>query len=290
MTNIKFGFSKKDSHDFKIITKRVTICNEYTGKKITEKYKIARFRNEEIDFSEPIRRYTKDVPNCLKNVEYFMAPNPFGKYYNHEVFSPYGWTFSTAILAFKHGYIDGFFMQQNTKLLLDAQMANEINAIIIIDPIQRIKVRKWIENEYKDFLENCNEEDFEYSICDDCGIRIGINKKYDSVDDIKRRFIEYEIRTDKDSFFLKQFEINAVKKYGFDKVFDALCNILFYTSDILDYSGRRLADPLTFKTIKDAKDFESRFNEWRETYRGNREIAYIVPVNEKFDSYLKTLI
>ena len=288
MTNIEFGFSKKDSHDFKIVNMRNTICNEYThGKKITKKFKIAQFRNEEIDCWDPVERMVvENAPDCIKNVEYFEAPNPFGKYGIGEKFEPYGWTLPTAILAFKCGYIDGFFSRRRSIFFGGS---TETNGIIIVDPIQRIKVREWTENEYKDFLENCNEEDFEYSVYNNRNIRIGIDKQYASVDDVKHSIIEDSKHFDKDNFFKAEHEIDAVKKYGFDKVFDALAHILFYTSDVRNYNGTRSAKPLTFKTMKDAKDFESKFAEWNEIYHFNNINTYIFPVNEKFDSYLEKL-
>ena len=277
MTNIKFGFSKKDSHNFKIVTMRKTICNEYTrDKKIIKKYKLAQFRNEEIDCWCPVdRMVAENAPDCLKNVEYFTAPNPFGKYGLGEKFEPYGWTLSTAILAFKCGYIDGFFTRQSS---IYFGRSNITDGIIIVDPIQRIKVREWIENEYKDFLENCNEEDFEYSVYDGCENRIGTDKRYTSVDDVKRRLIENEKHFDKDTFFQTKHEIDAVS------------HILFYNFDIRGFDGTRSAKPLTFKTVKDAKDFESKFIEWEEIYHSVHKNLYIIPVNEKFDSYLETFV
>lgn len=291
MTNIEFGFSKKDSHDFKIVTKRKTICNEYThDNKIIKKYKIAQFRNEEIECWFPVDRMVgkNNVPDCLKNVEYFVAPNPFGKYGLGENFEPYGWTLSTALLAFKCGYIDGFFTQQSS--IYFGRLNDKTDGIIIVDPIRRIEVRKWFENEYKEFLENCNEEDFEYSVYDGCENRIGTDKRYTSVDDVKRRLIENEKHFNKDTFFQTKHEIDAVEKYGFDKVFDAVSHILFYNFDIRDFNGTRSAKPLTFKTVKDAKDFESKFIEWEEIYHSVHKNLYIIPVNEKFDSYLETFI
>lgn len=291
MTNIEFGFSKKDSHDFKIVPKHETICNEYThDKKIIKKYKIAQFRNEEIDcWCHIDRMVAKNAPDCLNNVEYFVAPNPFGKYGYGEKFEPYGWTFSTAILAFKCGYIDGFFTRESS--IYFGRSSHKTDGIIIVDPIQRIKVREWTENEYKEFLENCNEEDFEYSVYNDRETRIGFDKRYNSVDDVKHSLIEHEKHFDKDKFFQTEHEIGAVKKYGFDKVFDAISHILLYTPDIKCFDGTRSANPLTFKTVKDAKDFVSKFAEWQEIYYcGNRKGMHIIPVNEKFDSYLEAFI
>lgn len=286
MTKIEFGFSQSDAYDFTVVTRRRVTCNEYTNnKKIVEKYKIPLYKNKEIDCWSHVERMTADnAPKCLKNVEYFEAVNPFGKFGNGISFEPFGWNMSLVLLAFKRGYIDGFFSSSGS--FFDPFSVNT-EGIIIVDPIQRIEVRKYFENEYKEFLSNCNEDDFEYSV-GDYRSRIGTDNKR-SMETIRKELIE-ESR-DKEHFFLAKHEKQAVAKYGFDKVFDALVNLVYYTTDLINIWGQRTANPLLFSSLKEANEFIKQYNEWENIYAGeNKKGLVAIPVNEKFDNWLRNKI
>lgn len=104
---IEFGFPQSDAYDFVIKNeRRETIKND---KKVVEKHKAVKYKNPEIDCWGYVNRLTaKNAPAVLKNVEYFRAVNPFGKFGAGKNYEPYGWTLPMALLAFKKGYIDGW--------------------------------------------------------------------------------------------------------------------------------------------------------------------------------------
>lgn len=99
-----------------------------------------------------------------------------------------------ALLAFKKGYIDSFIP---SKSFFNIGLSTEG---IIVDPIQRIKVREWTQTEYKDFLDNCKEEDFEYSVTKSSSARLGKSLKHETVENLKQYLIEEHEKEGKDFF------------------------------------------------------------------------------------------
>jgi len=285
MVEIKFGFSERDSHEFVVKTERREIIRD--NKKIVTKYKVAKFKNPSIDCWSHINRMTSEnAPKVLKNVEYFGAPNPFGMFGLGEAFEPYGWTMPMCLLAFKKGYIDGFF--SHTGGMFSAFGSVFTDGIIVVDPLKRIEIRKYFEEEYKEFLEHCKEEDFEYSLTKDSSARLGISAKYESVEAVKNHLFEHKPK--KEDFFQTERERKAVETYGFDKVFDALANILYYDTDLVSIWGVRTAKPLLFKSIQEAASFKLKYREWQRIYFDDEKLNLdIIPVNEKFDEWILNL-
>ena len=289
MAKIEFGFSQKDAYDFVIKTETRKTTKE-NGMTVTEKLHKPIYKNPEIDMWGYTDRITaENAPSVLKNVEFFTAPNPFGKYGLGHKYEPYGWTLPMAMLAFKKGYIDGFLSHKGGLFGPLGQLSTE--GIIIVDPIQRIKVREWVEEEYKGFFENCKEEDFAYSLTKfpGAGSRIGMSLKENSVDELKENLMK-----DKDysseNFFQTDREKEAVETYGFYKVFDALANLLYYDTDLVSIWGVRTARPLLFNSLKEAEDFKVQYKEWETIYRDESKAeCNIILVNEKFDEYLEEL-
>lgn len=282
MAKIEFGYSQKDAYDFVIKNGR----NErhVDGKTYIEKFKVIKYKNPEIECWGHVERMTADnAPTALKNVEYFTAPVPFGKFGLGEHYEPYGWTMSMALLAFSKGYIDGFVSSKGG--FFQPAFTLNTEGIIIVDPIQRIEVRKYFENEYKEFLENCKEEDFEYSLMKDFAYqaRVGTDKK-DTVQSIKD-WIENDLDKRGDPSSPKEQE--AIKIHGREKFVEACSNLCYYTTDMYNIWGERLANPLTFKSKKDAEAFESKYNEWQDICREEKKSIYITPVNESFDEWLR---
>lgn len=281
MAKIEFGFSQKDAYDFVIKTERREITCD--NKKVVEKRKIVKYKNPKIDCWGYVNRMTaENTPEAFKNVEYFTAVNPFGQYGIKGKYEPYGWTFPMALLAFKKGYIDGLL---SSKSFFELGFSTE--GIIIIDPIQRIKVREWTQTEYKDFLDNCKEEDFEYSVTKFLSARLGKSLKYETVENLKQHLIEEYEKEGKD-FFGTELEQKMVEKHGFDKVLDALANLLYYDTDLISIWGDRTAKPLTFDSYEVAEAFRTQYEIWENIYRDEEQANYyIIPVNEKFDEYIR---
>lgn len=283
MAKIEFGFSQKDAYDFVIKNeRRETIKND---KKVVEKLKAVKYKNPEIDCWCYVHRMTaENAPAVLKNVEYFRAVNPFGKFGIGEKYEPYGWTLPMAILAFKKGYIDGFLSSKSF-----FSLGLETEGIIIVDPIQRIKVREWTQAEYKDFFDNCKEEDFEYSVTKYSSVRLGKSLKYETAESLKQELVEEHEKEGKD-FFRTEREQRMVEEHGFDKALDALANLLYYDTDLISIWGCRTAKPLTFDSYEAAEAFKTQYKVWENIYRDDEKATCdIIPVNEKFETYLKNL-
>ena len=281
MAKIKFGFSQKDAYDFVIKNERKETIRD--DKKIIEKHKIVKYKNPEIDCWGYVNRITTDnAPEVLKNVEYFRAANPFGQYGAKGKYEPFGWTLPMALLAFKKGYIDGFL---SSKSFFSFGLSTE--GIIIVDPIQRIKVREWTQTEYKSFLDNCKEEDFEYSVTKSSDARLGKSLEHETVENFKQYLIEKYEKEGKD-FFGTKLEQKSVEQHGFDKVFDALANLLYYDTDLVNIWGEHTAKPLTFDSYESAEAFRTQYNVWENIYWGDiKATGDIIPVNEKFNAYLE---
>ena len=81
-----------------------------------------------------------------------------------------------------------------------------------------------------------------------------------------------------------------VEEHGFDKVLDALANLLYYDTDLVNIWGNRTAEPLTFDSYEAAEAFKTQYKVWENIYRDDEKAACdIIPVNEKFDAYLESL-
>lgn len=284
MAKIKFGFSQKDAYDFVIKNERREIIRD--DKKIIEKHKIVKYKNQEIDCWGYVNRITADsAPEVLKNVEYFNAVNPFGQYGAKGKYEPFGWTLPMALLAFKKGYIDSFL---SSKSFFSFGLSTE--GIIIVDPIQRIKVREWTQTEYKDFLDNCKEEDFEYSVTKSSSARLGKSLEYETVENLKQHLVEECKKGRKISLSNRTGTKKMVDEYGFDKVLDALANLLYYDTDLVNIWGNRTAEPLTFDSYESAEAFRTQYKVWENIYWDDEKAACdIIPVNEKLDAYLENL-
>lgn len=273
MAKIEFGYSQKDAYNFVIET--VKKGNSELHKPV--------YKNPEIDMWGYTSRVTADnAPDALKNVEYFIAPVPFGKFGLGDHYEPYGWTISTALLAFAKGYIDGFVSSKGGFF----QSAFNLNTegIVVVDPIQQIEVRKYFENEYKEFLEHCKEEDFEYSLIKDFThqARIGVSNK-DTIQSIKD-WIEADLDKKGGSSNLREQE--TINLHGREKFVEACSNLCYYTTDMYNIWGNRLANPLTFKSKEDAEAFKFKYNEWQDICREEKKSIYVAPVNESFDKWL----
>ena len=280
---IEFGFSQKDAYDFVIKNeRRETIKND---KKVVEKLRAVKYRNPEIDCWGYVNRMTaENAPEVLKNVEYFRAANPFGKFGTGEKYEPYGWTLPMALLAFKKGYIDGWLSSSGGLFQPIGTLNTE--GIIIVDPIRRIEVRKYFEKEFKTFFENCKEEDFDYALFTNWGYgaRIGKSLHYESFEDVKKKFAEDE------DLFKTDAEKESVAKYGFDKVCDALAKLIFYTdTDMYNIWGQRTGKPMTFESIEKAKEFKNEYNKWQEIYHEEDSVKSIdiAPVNDTFETWIR---
>lgn len=283
---IEFGFSQKDAYDFVIKNeRRETIKND---KKVVEKLKAIKYKNPEIDCWGYVHRMTaENAPAVLKNVEYFRAVNPFGKFGAGKNYEPYGWTLPMAILAFKHEYIDGWLSSSGG--LFQPMGTLNTEGVIIVDPIQRIEVRKYFEEEFKNFFENCKEDDFEYALISNWGYdaRIGKSRHYNSLEDVAKELLE---RKKKKEFFQTDAEKESVEKYGFDKVFDALVKLIFYTdTDMYNIWGQRTGKPMTFESIEKAEEFKNEYNKWQEIYRDGDAVKSIdiAPVNDIFETWIR---
>lgn len=158
--------------------------------------------------------------------------------------------------------------------------------IIIVDPIRRVEVRKYFEEEFKTFFENCKEEDFDYALFTNWGYgaRIGKSLHYESLEDVNKEFAE-----DK-GLFKTDAEKSAVMKYGFDKVLDALTKLIFYTdTDMYNIWGQRTGKPMTFESIEKAEEFKKEYNKWQEIYQDEDSVKSIdiAPVNDAFETWIR---
>lgn len=280
MAKIEFGFSQKNAYDFIIKTETRKTTKE-NGMIVTEKLHKPIYKNHEIDmWGYTDRITTENAPAILKNVEFFIAPNPFGKFGLGEHYEPYGWTMPMTLLAFKKGYIDGFLTHRGD--FFQPTFVSKTESIIVVDPIRRIEVRKYFENEFKEFLEHCKEEDFEYSLMNDFSYktRIGISKS-DTLQDIYNWLGKQSFTNPK--------EKEAINKFGKEKVIEACANLSYYTTDMYNLWGDRLANPLVFTSKKEAEIFKDKYNKWQDIYRevDTKRNIEIVLVNDTFECWIR---
>ena len=291
---INVELSQHDMYDFSI--KHAKIIKEVVNDKtVVSKYKEAVFKRDDIMKCHVKRFDEPNTPEILKNVEFINAPFPFYKYRTfgnkYEIFE---WSIATAVYAFKHGLIDGFCFYHGG--LFSPFWEMHVEAFIIIDPIKRIEVRKYIETEFKEFIERANDEDFEYGIQISTSMsnrRIGKNKTSsfeEILADIKKK--HQEAKEKGEEYYVAPNEKLGLEKYGEEKLDHALATMLSYGYDFGERSfSERNVIPLSFKTLKEAEDFCIEYNKQSEIYGGyyvndvevyKRKAAPMI-VNDKFD-------
>ena len=287
MAKIEFGFSKKDAYDFTL--KGVRREREQNGKRIVEKFKEPVYKNPEIDAWGYVNRLTvENAPEVLENIEYFYAPNPFGKFGLGKKYEPYGWTLPMVLLAFKYRYIDGWLSSSGG--LFQPMGTLNTEGIIVVDPFRRIEVRGYFEEEFKTFFENCKEEDFEYALISNWGYgaRIGKSRHYDSLEDVAKKLLERKKK--KEEVFQTEQEKEDVERSRVDAVFDALTKLIYYTdTDMYNIWGQRTGKPMTFDSIESAESFKKEYDSWQGLYRTDerKKKIDIAPVNDTFENWIR---
>lgn len=159
---VKFPFENSEMYNFTIKTETVKREND-DGKIEHIKHRYAHYRNPDIPEVHVRRMDDDNAPEVLRGIEYFNAPFPFFKTvvnrYHH-----LGWRdLTAALLAFKCGYIDGFYSSQGMF------MGPRTGGIIVVDPIHRIEVRKFFTENYKELLDKISLESCFYCVVGDTG-------------------------------------------------------------------------------------------------------------------------
>ena len=289
---INVELSQHDMYNFNIKTVKTT--EEIEGKKLVTKHKEAVFKRDDI-FHQRVYRFDKiNTPAILCNIEVIDAPFPFYKSgFGGSKYFDFDWSFSTAVYAFKHGLIDGFYFQHGG--LFQPFWAMSVGAFIVIDPIKRIEVREYIEKEFKVFIENCNDRDFEYgaqAATTFSSRRIG-KRKNSYIDQILTQIKKdhEEAKAKGEQYYQAPSEIAGLKKYGEEKMDYALATMIYYQYDfgVSNNSGRNV-DPLTFQTFKEAEEFCEDFNKQSEIYNGedreDKRVTSPMIVNDIFDKFV----
>lgn len=130
------------------------------------KQKYARYKNPDIRNATVLRLWDKNAPEVLHGIEYFIAPLPFykTKYVDGQYYYPrFSGDLTAALIAFKHGYIDGFYSMQG--LFLGTRTVG----FIAIDPIKRLEVRKYFAEHNKDLLDKISLESCFYCVVGSTG-------------------------------------------------------------------------------------------------------------------------
>lgn len=276
---VEFKFSQHDMYNFDI--KIVREERSVDGKKIVTKYKEAVFKNKELK-SQRIERFAnKNVPKCLRNIEYFVAPVPYEKYGLGEKYEAYGWNSVSALLAFKKEFIDGFLHLRGG--LFHPAWELRAKGFIIVDPIKRQEIRKYFEKEFEDFLKNCNEEDFKYAISSGLWSheRIGTDSEW-TIDKWYQK-----IMNDYDNHGLnKEKWAQSLTK---EEAAMRLAKKLYYKPDIINIWGQRTAKPLTFESREDAEKFGNEYISWKcsDLEEENEKSFDIIVVNDVFNDWVK---
>jgi len=118
---------------------------------------------------------------------------------------------------------------------------------------------------------------------------LGESLRHETAESLKQELVEEHKKEGKD-FFQTELEQKMVEEHGFDKVLDALANLLYYDTDLINIWGDRTAKPLTFDSYEAAETFRNQYKTWENIYRDDEKAACdIIPVNEKFDAYLEDL-
>lgn len=277
---VEFGFQAKDVYDFSLKSFRNTYERE--GKKIVTKGKRAVFKNPEIDECTIQRLTASNAPDVLKNIEYFTAPCPYGKYGLGEKYEFFGWNdLASSILAFKHGYVDGFMTSSGGLFQPIGTFRTE--GFIVVDPIKREEVKKYFNEEFKEFIDNCKDEDFEYGVkatagFSDCRIGTDPERSLDywyksSLKDLQKGDTTKE-KWLKECATLEEAAMRIAKR-------------VYYSYDMYNLWGQRTANPLTFKTKKEAEEFAKEYETIKCSDDDRKIFADAIPVNEKFESWIR---
>ena len=289
---INVELSQHDVYDFNIKTVKTT--KEIEGKKLVTKHKEAVFKRDDI-YHQRVYRFDKpNSPAILCNIEVIDAPFPFyGISFNGKKYLDFNWSFSTTIYAFKHGLIDGFYFQRGSLFHPFWEMSTE--AFIVIDPLKRKEVHEYIEKEFKVFIENCNDRDFEYGVqaatTYSCR-RIG-KRKNSYIDQILTQIKKdhEEAKAKGKSYYNAPSEIAGLKKYGEEKMDYALATMIYYQYDFgVSSNSERNVDPITFQSFQEAEAFCEDFNKQSEIYNGedreDKRVASPMIVNDIFDKFV----
>lgn len=289
---INVELSQHDVYDFNI--KHAKIIKEVVNNKtVVSKYKEAVFKRDDI-MKCRVQRFDKpNAPEILKNVETILAPFPFYKTFGDK-YESFEWSIATAMYAFKHGLIDGFYFYYGG--LFSPFWEMHVNAFIVIDPIKRIEIRNYIEKEFKEFIEKANDEDFEY------GIQISTSMSSRRIGKDKERSLDEWLNHIKDDhqkakesgeeYYTAPNEKIGLEKYGEEKLDYALATMLYYKYDFGERNhGERNVEPLSFKTLKEAEDFCTEYNKQSEIYGGRyinavemyKRKAFPMIINDKFE-------
>ncbi len=159
---VKFPFENSEMYNFTIETEVVERKND-DGKIEHIKQKYAHYRNSNILKAHVRRMDADNAPEVLRGIEYFNAPFPFFKT-QVDRYHYLGWRdLTAALLAFKCGYIDGFYSSQGMF------MGPRTGGIIVVDPIRRIEVRKFFAENYKELLDKISLESCFYCVVGESG-------------------------------------------------------------------------------------------------------------------------
>lgn len=251
MVQIKRGFTAKEVNDYKLTTVREE--REENGKKIVEKLKKVTYRNPKLLTIGYVKRLTdNNTPEVLKNQEIFEIPNPFnlnkkeeenGRFYN------IGWNIEQALLAVKEGYADGFFTSYGI-------FGSHTAAFKVVDPIQALKVREYFLDDFKEWFKLIQENPFSYvatittsmstfeiGTSKDPTDKIGVKENIDKIiADLKRWDSERSEDYKPDEFDKGSYEARAAK----------LLEHVYYTRNMTNIWGQKLADDLEFDTFEEA--------------------------------------
>ena len=278
---VEFGFQAKDVYDFSLKTFRNTYERE--GKKIVTKGKRAVFKNSEIDECTIQRLTASNAPEVLKNIEYFTAPCPYGKFGAGDKYEFFGWNdLASSILAFKHGYVDGFMTSSGGLFQPIGTFRTE--GFIVVDPIKREEVRKYFNEEFKEFIDECKDEDFEYGIkatagFSDCRIGTDLDKTLDEWYNSVFKDLTNDESAKKEKWLQKCSTLEEAAM--------RIAKRMYYCHDLYNLWGQRTANPLTFKTKKEAEEFAKEYATLKCSDSENKIFVDVIPVNEKFDSYIR---
>lgn len=280
---VEFKFSQYDMYNFDV----KTIREEHfvDGKRTVTKHKEVVFKNKELE-SQRIKRFAnKNIPKCLQNIEYFVAPVPYEKYGLGKKYEAYGWNSASTMLAFKKEYIDGFLHLSNG--LFHPVWELRAEGFIIVDPIKRQEIRKYFEKEFENFLKNCNEEDFKYAISSGSWSheRIGTDREL-TLDDWYQKIMNDR---DIDNDLSKEKWAQGLTK---EEAATRLAKSLYYTPDIYNIWGQRTAKPLTFESQEDAEKFGNEYISWicSDREEETKKSFDIIVVNDVFNDWVRGYI
>lgn len=251
MVQIKRGFTAKEVNEYKLTTVRNE--REENGKKIVHKLKKVTYRNPKLVTIGYVKRLNcENIPEVLKNQEVFEIPNPFNLNKKEEEngrFHNIGWNIEQALLAVKEGYADGFFTSYGI-------FGSHTAAFKVVDPIQALKVREYFLDDFKEWFKLIQENPFSYvatittlmstfeiGTSKDPTGKIGVKENIDKIiADLKRWDSERSEDYKPDEFDKGSYEARAAK----------LLEHVYYTRNMINIWGQKLADDLEFDTFEEA--------------------------------------